>query len=186
MDGAGLERPFFWIFTDGSLVVIGNHDPFGKFFDGIRWPPSNDDRAEPVLIEDIPDRLGLAREIGDRANRAGERVRLGKSVDAMFVSALPGCNRGPEHWTKYGLEGGDVSANAFFDQPGEIRHLAGVDERHDDSPVCGVPTDQEHLSRSKVSAHGRDASQLRTIGETEGGGGQSSLSQTTYHCHLLV
>ena len=73
----------------------------------------------------------------------------------MFVSTLPGCDRRPEHRTKNGLEGGDVSANAFFDESGEIRHLAGVDERHDDSPVRGVPTDQEHLSRSMVSAHRR-------------------------------
>src|SRR5205814_4553821 len=138
MDGSGLERPFSRFLADCALIVVGNHDPLGEFLDGIGWPPSDDDRAEPVLIEDVPDGLGLAREVGDRADGAGDRVRLGKSVDAVFVSALPGCNRGPEHWTKYGLEGGDVSANAFFDESAEIRHLAGVDKWHDNLPVGGV------------------------------------------------
>src|SRR5438874_201176 len=168
MDGTELERPFFRVLAEGALIVVGNHDPFGKFFDGIRWPPSNDDRAEPVLIEDIPDRLGLAREIGDRANRAGERVRLGKSVDAMFVSTLAGCDRSPEDRTKNGLEGGYVSTNAFFDESAEIRHLSGIDKRHDDSPVRGVPTDQEHLSRSMVSTHELYSNQERPEQAEEG------------------
>ena len=92
MDGAGLERPFFRVFADGSLIVVGNHDPLGKFFDGIRWPPSDRDRVKAVLVQNVPDRFGLAREIRDRADAASERVRLGKSVDAMFVSALSGCD----------------------------------------------------------------------------------------------
>ena len=153
MDGAGLERPFFWIFTDGSLVVIGNHDPFGKFFDGIRRPPSHYNGSEIVLIKNVPDRLCLAREIGDCSDAAGDRIRLGKSVDAMFVRTFAGCDRSPEDWTKNRLEGGDVSANSFFDQPGQIGHFANVNERHDDLPVGGVPADEEYLARLIASQH---------------------------------
>ena len=72
----------------------------------------------------------------------------------MFVSALPGGDRGPEHRAKNGLKSRDVSTNAFFDKPGEIRHFACVYERHDSFPVGSVPTDEKYLSRSMVSAHG--------------------------------
>src|SRR5438132_8256833 len=103
MDGTGLERPFFRVLADGGLIVVGNHDPLGEFLDWIRWPPSDRDSVEAVLVQDVPDRFGLAREVCDRADAASDRVRLGKSVDAMFVGALPGCDGGPEHRAEDGL-----------------------------------------------------------------------------------
>src|SRR5438270_4035546 len=122
MDGSGLERPFLWIFTDGSLIIIRNHDPFGKFFDGIRWPPADDDCTQAVLIKNVPDGFCLAGEIGDWADATGERIRLGKSVNAMFAGTFPGGNRRPKDRTKDGLKGSDVSTNTFFDELREVRH----------------------------------------------------------------
>ena len=100
-------------------------------------------------------------------------------MDAMLVSTLPSCDGRPEHGTKNGLEGSDVSANAFFDQTGEIRHLASIDERRDNFPIGGIPTDEEYLSRSMVSAHGRVG--LRTIGMNRKKMRQSSFTTSNYY-----
>src|SRR4029077_15487786 len=90
LGGAGFTLPFFWVLAEGALRVVGNHDPLGEFFDRIRWPPPNRDRVKAVLVQDVPDRFSLAREVRDGADAADDRVWLGKSVDAMFVRALSG------------------------------------------------------------------------------------------------
>jgi len=78
------------------------------------------------LVEDVPDGLGLAREIGDRADAAGDRIGLGKTEDAVFVRALASGDRRPERGAQRGLEGGDVTHDALFEEAREMGHFPGV------------------------------------------------------------
>ncbi len=148
MDGFRLERPFVGLVAAavGFLVVVGNHHAVAERLGGVGRPPADGDGVFPLLVEDIPDGLGLAREIGDRADAAGDRVRLGEAEDTMLVRALAGGDGGPERGAERGLEGGDVAHHAFFKKARKVGHFAGVEQRVDDLPVRGVPADEQHFA----------------------------------------
>jgi len=128
----------------GVLEVVRDHDPVDGLT-GVARPPADDVGAQPLLIEDVPDRLGPAPEVGDGPRAAGGRVRLREAVDAVLVGALAGGDAGPEHRREHRIERRQIAHDAVLDQVLEVRHLAGVDERADHLPVRGVPADEEGL-----------------------------------------
>ena len=149
VDGFRLERPFFRIVGVvgvGLLVVVGDHHALGERLGGVGGPPADGDGVFPLLVEDIPDGLGLAGEIGDRADAAGDGVRLGKAEDAVLVRALAGGDGGPEGGAERGLEGGDVAPDALPEEAGEVGHFPGIQQRLDDLPVRRIPPDQQDLA----------------------------------------
>ncbi len=97
-------------------------------------------------VEDVPDRLGLAGQVGVRADAAGDRVRFGEAEDAVLERALAGGDGGPQRGAQRGLEGGDVAHHALLKEAGEVGHLAGIEQRMDDLPVGGVPADEQDFA----------------------------------------
>ena len=117
VDGFRLERPLFRIVGVvgvGLLVVVGDHHALGEGLGGIGGPPADGDGVFPLLVKDIPDGLGLAGEIGDGADAAGDGIRLGKAEDAVLVRALAGGDGSPQRGAERGLEGGDVAHDALL------------------------------------------------------------------------
>ena len=150
VDGFRLERPFFRLIgaaAVGLLIVVGDHHALGERLGGVGRPPADGDGVFPLLVEDVPDRLGLAREVGDGADAAGDGVRLGKAEDAVLVRALAGGDGGPQRGAQRRLEGGDVAHDALLQEAGEVGHFPGVEQRVDDLPIGGVPADEQDLAR---------------------------------------
>ena len=150
VDGFRLERPFFRLvgtLVVGLLVVVGDHHALGQRLGGVGRPPADGDGVFCLLVEDVPDGLGLSREIGDGADAAGDGILLGKAEDAVLIRALAGGDGGPQRGTERGLEGGDVTHDAALKEAGEVGHFPGVEQRVDDLPIGGVPSDEEDLAR---------------------------------------
>ena len=91
MDGPVGHRPSSLERTGRPLVVIGDHHAIDRF-GGMAGPPANDVAAFVVLIEDVPNRLRLAREVSDRLHRRAVRRRFGKAQDAVLIGTLAGGN----------------------------------------------------------------------------------------------
>jgi len=170
VDGFRLERPGVRVvgMAAGLLVVIGDHHALGQRLGGVGRPPADGDGVFPLLVEDVPDRLGLAREIGDRADAAGDGIGLGKAEDAVFVRALAGGDGGPQRGAERGLEGGDVAHHALLEEAGEVGHFPGVEQRVDDFPVGGVPTDEQDFAGRGRGGGGRKRGQIVRHGHDGG------------------
>ncbi|MCZ7635809.1 MAG: hypothetical protein M5U12_07045 [Verrucomicrobia bacterium] len=104
--------------------------------------PADDGAAKALLGEDVPQGLGAARGAGHGADTGAVGLRLEKAADAVLVGRLAGGDRGPQHRGEARLEGGEVGDHAGLDQPGQMRHLAGIQERVDEIPIGTVPADQ--------------------------------------------
>ena len=157
VDGFRLERPLVGLVAAavGLLVVVGDHRAVAERLGGVGRPPADGDGVFSLLVEDVPDGLGLAGEIGDGADAAGDGIGLGEAEDAMLVRALAGGDGGPQRGAERGLEGGDVSHDAFFKKAREVGHFAGVEQRVDDLPVRGVPADEQDLASGGGGRIGR-------------------------------
>ena len=75
---------------------------------GMAGPPADDDAAQVILVEDVPEGFGFAREVRDGPDAAAVRSGFGEAVDAVFERALSGGDGGPEHGRKRRMEGGDL------------------------------------------------------------------------------
>lgn len=99
-----------------------------------------------VLVENIPDRLGFAREQGDRTHTRSVGQGFGETVDAVFVGALAGGDGCPKHRAEHGVNRRHVAVNAAGDQTGQVRELTRLEQRADHLPISRVPADEQQAS----------------------------------------
>jgi hypothetical protein len=64
-------------------------------------------------------------------------------MDTMFVGTFAGGDGGPEHGREHQRKGRQVAHHALADDFFQVRHLAGIQQRGDDFPIGGVPTDEQ-------------------------------------------
>src|ERR1039457_159526 len=101
-----------------------------------------------VLIENVPQRFRFSGEVRDRLYAASVRCWLGEAVNAMLERPLSGGDRSPQHRRERRMQRGDLPRGAVFDEAPDVGHFAGIHKWMDDLPVCGIPPDQENLTRS--------------------------------------
>ena len=77
------------------LELIRHHRP-GYRLGGIRGPPTDHHRAFSLLRQDVPQRLGLARQQAARPYRAPIPGRFGKAQHPVFGRAFARGNGGPQ------------------------------------------------------------------------------------------
>jgi hypothetical protein len=123
--------------------VVGHHHAVDRLR-RVGRPPTDDDRLLSRLIQNVPDCLDFATEARDRPDAASIRRRFGEPEDSVFRRALAGRDRCPEHRAQGRIEGRDISASSFADQPGEVRHVSAGKQRIDDLPVRRIPANDEH------------------------------------------
>ena len=80
--------------------------------------------AQSRLRQDIPDRLAFTRSAAYRPNTIAIRRGFDESENVVFIGALAGRNRRPEHRRKNWLQGRDLAADAAFDELFEDGHFA--------------------------------------------------------------
>ena len=137
------QRPRCSGFSGGILEMVRYHHTVQRF-SGMRRPPTHHQGAVAGLIEDIPDRLGFARQQGDRTHPGTIRQRFGEPVDAVFVGSFARGNRGPKHRAQHRVDRRHVAVHARGHEPGQVRHPSGIEQRPDHFPVSRIPTDEQH------------------------------------------
>ena len=147
LNRAGGQRGQFARPAHGLLEMIRNHDAVQRF-GGMRWPPAHDEGAMAGLVENVPERLGVAREDRHGPHRRAVRQRLGETVDAMLVGPFAGGDGGPEHRAEGGINRGEVAINAASHESSQVRHLAGIEQRLNNLPVSRIPSNQENAVQS--------------------------------------
>src|SRR5579862_1902691 len=83
MHGAGGQRPASIERPVGAMVTVGNHDAADRLSRMAR-PPADDDAAQVVLAQNVPQRFGFARKISDRLRAAPIRRRFGEAEDSVL------------------------------------------------------------------------------------------------------
>ena len=96
VDRAGTHIPGLPQRAGGGLVVIGDHHTI-DWLNRVAGPPADYVGAQPLLVEDVPDGLGGARQLGHRLHRGTVRGGLGEAEYAVLEWSLAGGNRGPQH-----------------------------------------------------------------------------------------
>ena len=81
------------------------------------------------------------------ADAAGERVWFDEAEDPVAEGEFAGGDGGPDGRGEDGFDGGEVAADAAGDETGEGGHFARGEERVEDAPVGGVPSDEEDIAR---------------------------------------
>ena len=89
--------------------------------------------------------LALREVLATGPNRAG-CAHLGEAENLVNIGTLAGPDPVPQHRRLNGLKRDDVGHHAFLEETGENRHLAVFDQRADDFPVGGIPSDQQYSS----------------------------------------
>ena len=108
--------------------------------------------AQCILREDVPERLGLARGTCRHTHAIAGWIGLNKVQNAVLVGRLAGGDGGPQYRREFGLHGAEVGPRSGCNECGEIRHLSAREQRVNDLPIGGIPTEnQEALDRA--SAH---------------------------------
>ena len=155
MNRPRLERPRLgW--TMGRLIIVGNHHPLAQRLGRIGWPPADGDRVLVVLIENIPDRLGLTRKIRHGTDATTDGIGLGKPVDPVFVGPLARRDRSPQHRRQTRLQRRDVAHHPLLQETRQMRHLPRIQQRVNHLPISGIPADQENFAgrrRRRTSSH---------------------------------
>ena len=169
MDRADRQwRQFPW-FGQPRLEMIRDHHPVERLC-GMRGPPADYDAAVAGLIEDVPDRFGLAREQGDRTHTRTVGQRLGEAVNAVFVGTFTGGNGGPKHRAEDRVKSGDIAVDTPRHEPGQMGHLASLQQRLNYLPVSRVPANEQNARLGQWESNA-----IRTGWQRPGSGATSEL-----------
>lgn len=115
--------------------------------DGMACLPAADHRAQAALGQDVPERLAGAGTGADGAHPGAVGGGFDELVDAVPVGAFAGGDARPEDRREQRREGMEVAHRATLDQPLEMGHPPGVEQRVDHLPIGGVPTDEQDAER---------------------------------------
>ena len=80
----------------------------------------------PILAQNVLDRFGFAREIGDRTDAASVWIGLDKTKNTMLERALPCGDRCPQHGGKFEVEGGEIAHHTLVCHLFQIRHFSRI------------------------------------------------------------
>src|ERR1700733_4444045 len=111
-----------------AMELVGDYGALNRF-GGITGPPADHDAAFTALSEDIPQRLAVARKVGDALYAAPVRPGFHEAMNAVVKGALAGGDGGPQHRREGGLKGGDRSCAACADQAADVGHSARGHQR---------------------------------------------------------
>ena len=156
MDGTGAHRPIVIKIFDRLLVVVGDHDAVDRL-DRVRGPPTDDIAFPALLVANIPYRLGLFRQICNRADATSCGAGLTETMDAVFPSTFTCADTSPQHGREDWTDGGQIAPDAFIHELLECRHFTLLNERAGYIPIGGIPANEEdfsvgHSKKTRISS----------------------------------
>jgi len=101
------------------------------------------------LAYDIPQGLAAAGRALDRAN-VPVAIRLDHAQNIVPVAKHTGRDRRPQNRAYHRNEAAETPHDTLLGHPRQVGHVPGVDERLDQTPVRGLPTDQQNSWRAPV------------------------------------
>ena len=147
MHGVGQERAQGQALP-GMVVQVRHHHAV-NWLDGMGRPPADDNRANVVLIEDVPEGFGAAAEGGDRPDAIAAGIGFDKAVNAVLARPFARRDGGPEHGAERRIDSGEVAADSVRHQAGKVGHVSGGQQRADNHPVRRVPAHQKRFRAAR-------------------------------------
>ena len=128
---------------DQVKVRLSHRGSIAEVLLALGGEPGDDVAALAVLAEHFPEGFAFAAGGGDGDDLAGDGIDFGEAFDAVVAGHFSGCNGGPEHGRKLGLEGGEVAVISTVHEGADAIHAAFFEKIFDDFPVGRIPSDMK-------------------------------------------